>query len=104
MAEAAHGGGLVLVMELMELGSLADLLENRMFRCDADFALQALRDVTQGMRFLHEDCQPVSSRLLGTSRRQAGPGSGLTGPPALRSSTTTTTAPQRPVGPPHKWQ
>ena len=40
-AVAAGRGELGLVVELMELGSLADLLQNSMFELDADFVAQA---------------------------------------------------------------
>jgi hypothetical protein len=40
-ALAAGRGELALVMELMELGSLGDLLQNSMFELDADFVGQA---------------------------------------------------------------
>ena len=42
-----------LVMELMELGSLWDLLRNEMYPIQATKALRFLRDVAHGMNFLH---------------------------------------------------
>ena len=43
----------VQVMELMDFGSLWDLLHNPTFPLRAKSALRVLRDVAQGMRFLH---------------------------------------------------
>ena len=51
--------GVCLVMELMELGSLWDLLHNRAFPLHADTALGFLEGVAQGMRFLHGALPPV---------------------------------------------
>ena len=61
VAEARVGGrrGLCLVMELVEFGSLWDLLHNRTFPLRADAALRILRDVAQGMRFLHGARPPM---------------------------------------------
>ena len=42
-----------MVMELMELGSLWDLLRNEMYPIQASKALRFLRNVAQGMNFLH---------------------------------------------------
>jgi serine/threonine protein kinase len=43
----------LLVMELMDLGSLFDLLHNETLPLEGYILLQILRDVSQGMRFLH---------------------------------------------------
>lgn len=43
----------MLVMELMEHGSLYDLLHNETLAIDAEWVLPILRDITQGLRFLH---------------------------------------------------
>jgi serine/threonine protein kinase len=51
--------GLCLVMELAELGSLWDLLRNPTFPLRAGAALRVLRDVAQGMRFLHAARPPI---------------------------------------------
>ena len=59
VVHGAPDGPLAMVLEFMELGSLADLLQNRMFCYDADFAMQALRNVACGMRFLHGARPPV---------------------------------------------
>ena len=59
LVDGAAGAPLAVVLEYMELGSLADLLQNKMFCYDADFAMQSLRNVSRGMRFLHEARPPV---------------------------------------------
>jgi serine/threonine protein kinase len=61
VVSAPPGGarGSCLVMELMELGSLWDLLQNRMFAFDAELALQTLQSVAQGLRLLHEAQPPL---------------------------------------------
>jgi serine/threonine protein kinase len=43
----------MLVMEYMEYGSLYDLLHNDTMVIDGELVLPILRDVAQGMRFLH---------------------------------------------------
>lgn len=43
----------MLVMELMHHGSLYDLLHNETMILDAELILPLLRDISQGMRFLH---------------------------------------------------
>jgi serine/threonine protein kinase len=43
----------LLVMELMDLGSLFDLLHNDTLFVEGYILLQVLRDISQGMRFLH---------------------------------------------------
>ena len=43
----------LLVMELMDHGSLFDLLHNDSMVVEGDIVLQILRDVAQGLRFLH---------------------------------------------------
>ena len=43
----------MLVMELMEHGSLWDLLHNETMILDGDLLLPILRDISQGVRFLH---------------------------------------------------
>ena len=40
-------------MELMDLGSLQDLLYNKTLEMNGEIVLQILRDMTKGMRFLH---------------------------------------------------
>ena len=62
VARLRVGGGrqeLCLVMELMALGSLRDLLANRMCPLYGETALGFLRSVAQGMRFLHAASPPV---------------------------------------------
>jgi class 3 adenylate cyclase len=51
--------GLCLAMELMELGSLWDLLHSRVFAIDAELALQTLQSVARGLRFLHGAVPPL---------------------------------------------
>jgi len=43
----------MLVMEYMDYGSLYDLLHNETMAIDGEFLLPILRDISQGMRFLH---------------------------------------------------
>jgi class 3 adenylate cyclase len=43
----------LLVMELMDHGSLFDLLHNETMIVEGDMVLQILRDIAQGLRFLH---------------------------------------------------
>jgi serine/threonine protein kinase len=43
----------LLVMELMDCGSLYDLLHNTTMIFEGDTILSILRDVSQGLRFLH---------------------------------------------------
>ena len=48
-----------LVVEFMSNGSLRDLLHNKCVPLDTDLALPMLRDIVQGMRFLHAGRPPV---------------------------------------------
>lgn len=43
----------MLVMEYMDHGSLHDLLHNETLLLDGDLVLPILRDIAQGLRFLH---------------------------------------------------
>jgi serine/threonine protein kinase/class 3 adenylate cyclase len=43
----------MMVMEMMEYGSLYDLLHNDSIEIDGDLVLPILRDIAQGLRFLH---------------------------------------------------
>jgi len=52
-AVTAKRSELMLVMELMEHGSLHDLLHNDTLALDGELVLPILRDVAQGLRFLH---------------------------------------------------
>jgi hypothetical protein len=56
MGLAAGRGELALVMELMELGSLGDLLQNSMFELDADF-------VGQARKLNHSIHDPLTDRI-----------------------------------------
>lgn len=49
----------MLVMEYMTLGSLYDLLMNESYPFESDVLLFMLRDVVQGMRFLHTADPPI---------------------------------------------
>jgi len=49
----------MLVMEYMEHGSLYDLLRNETLHLSGDVILQIVRDVAQGLRFLHSSKPPV---------------------------------------------
>ena len=55
---------LCLVMELMELGSLSDLLSNRMYPLSGERVLQFLQNIAQGMLFLHSASPPILHRDL----------------------------------------
>lgn len=52
-------GAELLVTELLEHGSLRDLLRNKTAPVDGELALQLLHDVAQGMRYLHGWTPPV---------------------------------------------
>ena len=43
----------MLVLEYMDLGSLYDILHNDTMALDGEIVLPILRDISQGMRFLH---------------------------------------------------
>ena len=43
----------MLVMEYMDYGSLHDLLKNNTIAIDGEIILPILRDISQGVRFLH---------------------------------------------------
>jgi serine/threonine protein kinase len=49
----------MLIMEFMEYGSLYDILHNETMPIDAELLLPILRDISQGMRFLHAAEPPV---------------------------------------------
>ena len=49
----------LLVMECMSNGSLRDLLSNQTFPLDPELSLPLLRDILQGMRFLHAADPPI---------------------------------------------
>jgi serine/threonine protein kinase len=49
----------MLVMEYMTLGSLYDILMNESYPFESDVLLYMLRDVVQGMRFLHTADPPI---------------------------------------------
>ena len=49
----------MLVMEFMQLGSLYDLLHNESMLIEGEVILPILRDIVQGLRFLHSHEPPV---------------------------------------------
>jgi guanylate cyclase, other len=61
------------IMEYMELGSLSDLLHNESMVIEGGMILPILRDIAQGLRFLHEatpqivHCDLKAQNVLGTS-------------------------------------
>jgi serine/threonine protein kinase len=52
-AVVEHRSEPMLIMEYMELGSLYDMLHNDTVAMEMRMALDILRDVAQGLRFLH---------------------------------------------------
>lgn len=49
----------LLIMELMEHGSLYDLLRNTTLEIDGEIILPIVRDIAQGMNFLHQAKPPI---------------------------------------------
>lgn len=49
----------MLVMEYMEYGSLHDLLQNETMYAGGDIILQIMRDISQGLRYLHSSKPPI---------------------------------------------
>ncbi|CAB9525328.1 Receptor-type guanylate cyclase gcy [Seminavis robusta] len=56
---AVTKGEPMLVMEYMDHGSLYDLLHNETLALEGELLMPLLRDITQGMRFLHASNPPV---------------------------------------------
>ena len=54
-----HGDKPLLVMEFMQHGSLRDLLSNLTFPLDPEQTLPLIRDILQGVRFLHAANPPI---------------------------------------------
>ena len=54
-----HFKEISLVMEVMDLGSMWDLLHNEMYPIQARKALRFLQDITKGMHFLHYNTPPL---------------------------------------------
>lgn len=52
-AVIGNGAEPMLIMEYMDHGSLSDLLKNDTVVIDGEVILPILRDISQGMRFLH---------------------------------------------------
>jgi guanylate cyclase, other len=59
MGAVTHGDEPLLVMECMANGSLHDLLHNETLQLDSELVLPMLRDILQGMRFLHAAAVPI---------------------------------------------
>lgn len=59
MGAVTHGDEPLLVMECMANGSLYDLLHNDTLQLDSELVLPMLRDILQGMRFLHAATVPI---------------------------------------------
>jgi guanylate cyclase, other len=49
----------MLVMEFMEYGSLYDLLRNETMYAGGEILLQIIKDITQGINFLHSSRPPI---------------------------------------------
>lgn len=49
----------MLVMEYMEYGSLHDLLRNETMYAGGEVILQIMRDIAQGLRYLHSSKPPI---------------------------------------------
>ena len=58
LSEALPSRPICIVMEIMDLGSLWDLLHNEMYPISGKHALRFLQDVTKGMQFLHDESPP----------------------------------------------
>eukprot|EP00980_Cylindrotheca_fusiformis_P014568 scaffold3924_cov109-Cylindrotheca_fusiformis.AAC.17 len=59
MGAVMNGYDPMLVMEYMENGSLHDLLRNETLYTGGEMILQIVRDVSQGLRFLHASKPPI---------------------------------------------
>ncbi len=59
MGAVPHGDEPLLVMECMTNGSLHALLHNETLPLDSELVLPMLRDILQGMRFLHAGAVPI---------------------------------------------
>ncbi len=49
----------MLVMEYMDYGSLHDLLRNETMYAGGEIILQIVRDIAQGLRYLHSSKPPI---------------------------------------------
>ena len=58
-AVLASGHEPMLVMEYCEYGSLADLLSNETMQMTGELILQIVRDISQGLRYLHSSKPPI---------------------------------------------
>mmetsp|Transcript_13182 Transcript_13182/g.31588 ORF Transcript_13182/g.31588 Transcript_13182/m.31588 type:complete len:1491 (+) Transcript_13182:121-4593(+) len=64
MGAIMTGHNPMMVMELMENGSLYDLLRNETLYTGGEIIMQIVRDVAQGLRFLHGSSPPTLHRDL----------------------------------------
>ena len=58
-AVVSSGHDPMLVMEYMEYGSLYDLLHSESMFFSGEICLQILRDIAQGVRYLHASKPPI---------------------------------------------
>jgi guanylate cyclase, other len=58
-AVVSSGHDPMLVMEYMEYGSLHDLLHSETMFFSGEICLQILRDIAQGLRYLHASKPPI---------------------------------------------
>ena len=54
----------MLIMEFMDNGSLYDLLRNETMYTGGEIIMQIVRDIAQGLRFLHTSNPPILHRDL----------------------------------------
>ena len=59
LTDAGQHKEISIVMEVMDLGSMWDLLRNEMYPIHAEKALRFLQDITKGMHFLHDATPPI---------------------------------------------
>ena len=57
----------MVIMELMQYGSLYDMLRNETLALDDDMVPDILHDITQGMNYLHTQSPPILHRFLSTT-------------------------------------
>ena len=57
----------MVIMELMQYGSLYDMLRNETLALDDDMVPDILHDITQGMNYLHTQNPPILHRFLSST-------------------------------------
>ena len=62
-----HADKVMIVMELMQYGSLYDILRNDTLEINDDMAVDILHDITNAMVYLHSQKDPVVHRHLSTN-------------------------------------